>query len=325
MTKVEPRVRIGVAGVGSLGQHHVRILQELPEAELVGFYDVDPARSREIQDRFGVPAFDRLESLLNEVDALSCVVPTTAHFEVGRQTLEHDIHLFLEKPMTETVEEAETLIQIARQRGLKLQVGHVERFNPAFQAVYPMIQYPRFVEIHRLAPFAGRGLDVDVILDLMIHDLDLVLALIPSEPVAVDAVGVPVLTGRVDLANARIQFAGGERVNVTASRTSFEKMRKIRVFKEDLYASVDLLARDVELFLRHEGTVLPYFPPVDRRVEPLKEELRAFLQAILHDTAVPVSGEQGLRALRLAMWVREEVRRNLIQSGLLSQQGETPA
>ncbi len=311
------KLRVGVVGVGSLGQHHARILAQIPDAKLVGVYDVRPSRAEEIARRFRTRAYPSLEALLDEVDAVSCVVPTSAHYEVGKTILEAGRHLFMEKPITRTREEGEALVRLAQEKGVILQVGHVERFNPAFLAVRDRIRNPRFMEIRRLARYNPRGTDVDVILDLMIHDLDLVLWLVESQPVKVEALGVPVLTDKIDLANARITFDNGTLVDITASRTSMERTRKLRVFKENLYASVNLLARDVELYIRREdGTVLPYFPMVDRLQEPLRLELESFVRSVITQTPPEVSGEDGLRALELALWIRREAEAALERVGL---------
>ncbi len=310
-------LRMGVVGVGSLGQHHVRILSSMPEVELVGVYDLRRERAEEIARRYHTRAFPSLDALLNEVEAVSCVVTTSAHHEVGKKVLDAWCHLFMEKPITRTLEEGKELVELAESRGLVLQVGHVERFNPAFLAVKDRIRNPRFMEIRRLARYNPRGTDVDVILDLMIHDLDLVLWLVDAEPVKVEALGVPVLTQKIDLANARITFDNGTLVDVTASRTSMERTRKLRVFKENLYASVNLLARDVELYIRREdGTVLPYFPMVDRLQEPLRLELASFVRSVTAGSPPEVSGRDGLRALELALWIRKEARAALARIGI---------
>lgn len=310
-------LRVGVVGVGSLGQHHVRILSSLPGVKLVGIHDLRQNRAEEIARRYQTRAFSSLEELVDAVDAVSCVVTTSAHYEVGKVVLEAGRHLFMEKPITRTLEEGKSLVELAEQKGLILQVGHVERFNPAFLAVKDRIRNPRFMEIRRLARYNPRGTDVDVILDLMIHDLDLVLWLVEAEPVKVEALGVPVLTDKIDLANARITFDNGTLVDITASRTSMERTRKLRVFKENLYASVNLLARDVELYIRRDdGTVLPYFPMVDRLQEPLKLELQSFVESVKTGKPPVVSGRDGLRALKLALWIRKEARAALARIGL---------
>lgn len=313
------KLPIGVVGVGSLGQHHARILSQHPDATLVGVYDVRADRAQKIAERYGTRAYPSLDALLEDVEAISCVVPTSSHYDVGKIVIEAGKHLFMEKPITRTQEEGQRLVDLAREKGVVLQVGHVERFNPAFLAVRDRIRNPRFMEIRRLARYNPRGTDVDVILDLMIHDLDLVLWLVEAPPVKVEALGVPVLTEKIDLANARITFDNGILVDITASRTSMERTRKLRVFKENLYASVNLLARDVELYIRREdNTVLPYFPMVDRLQEPLRLELESFVHSVLNQTPPEVSGEDGLRALKLALWIRREAKATLERIGLHS-------
>jgi len=300
----ERPVRVGVIGVGALGQHHARVYASLPKARLVGVHDADPSRAREVVARHGGVVFDRVEALLAEVEAVSIAVPTVDHHRMARQALAADRDALLEKPMTTTLEEADDLIRLAADRRAVLQIGHIERFNPATDVLRATVRDPRFIEVHRLASFSARSLDVDVVLDLMIHDLDIVLALDGSEAVQIDAVGVPVLTPRVDIANARIRFASGLIANLTASRVSVDKVRKFRVFSPRTYVSVDFARREAQVArLRHGdggqpeiATELTSAPDQ----EPLRRQLAAFLEAVRTRIEPAVPGRDGRRALALA-------------------------
>ncbi|HEU0076878.1 MAG TPA: Gfo/Idh/MocA family oxidoreductase, partial [Longimicrobiaceae bacterium] len=242
-------VPVGVVGVGSLGFHHARILREVAGARLAGVFDADPARAARVGEELGVRVFPGLEELLEEVEAAVVAVPTTEHATVALAALERGIHLLIEKPIASTLEEADRIVAAAEAAGVLVATGHVERFNAALRACEPYLDVPRFVESHRLAPFAGRGTDVAVVLDLMIHDIDLVLSLVGTEVSSVRAVGVPILTPSVDIANARLEFADGAVANITASRVSMERTRKIRFFQNSGYISLDLAAGTGE-FLR---------------------------------------------------------------------------
>jgi predicted dehydrogenase len=301
---VTDRVRVGIVGVGSLGQHHARVYASLPEAELVGVHDIDAGRASAAVARFGGRAFSSLEEMLPAVDAVSVAVPTADHHAVSRSLLLAGKDVLVEKPMTITLDEADDLIRTAEQSGRVFQVGHIERFNPAIAVLGETAVRPRFIEVHRLGSFSPRSLDIDVVLDLMIHDLDIVLALDGSEVVQVDAVGVPVLTTRVDIANARLRFASGLIVNLTASRVSLEKVRKFRVFAPRTYVSIDLAAREARVHrlledpsgqpdIRIEHLVAP-------EREPLRLQLESFLEAVRRRSRPVVSGSDGRRALALA-------------------------
>ena len=296
--------RVGVVGVGSLGQHHARVLASLPEADLVGVFDRNPERAAVIAARHSCRAFPELETLIQAVDAVTVAVPTLDHASVASRVLEAGRHALVEKPMTATLAEADGLIALARERGVLLQAGHIERFNPALDVLRKNVLVPRFIEVHRLGEFSGRSLDIDVVLDLMIHDLDIVLSLDASEVVQVDAVGVPVLTPRVDIANARLRFASGLIANLTASRVSYEKVRKFRVFAPRTYVSLDFAARKGEIYRlvdRADGQ-----PDIQIEAasapeeEPLRRQLEAFLSSVREGRPAIVSGEDGRRTLALA-------------------------
>jgi len=290
-------------GVGALGQHHARVYADLAGATLAGIYDTDPSRAAEVATRHGVPAFGQLRELTDAADAISVAVPTVDHHRVTRALLEAGKDVLVEKPMTATLGEAEDLIGLASEKGAVLQVGHIERFNPAVDALRTAALQPRFIEVHRLSPFSPRSLDVDVVLDLMIHDLDIVLCLDGSGAVQVDAVGVPVLTSRVDIANARLRFASGLIANLTASRVSAEKVRKFRVFSPKTYISVDFAARSAQVYRLIQGKGGPEITTETTAApdeEPLRRQLAAFVAAVRERTAPVVTGADGLRALTLA-------------------------
>jgi predicted dehydrogenase len=280
-------VRIGVIGVGSLGFHHARLLKALPETELVGICDTDIERSRSVAEELGVGFSANLEDLLESVDAVTVAVPTQAHFDVATQALAHDCDLLIEKPVTSTVSEADELIRRAEERSRIIQVGHIERFNCAVRACEPYLDRPLFVESHRLAPFVPRGTDVPVVLDLMIHDIDLILSLVGEDVVDVRAVGVSVLSPSVDIANARLEFERGAVANITASRVSIQRQRKIRFFQPSGYIS-----------LRGDGE------------EPLRLELEAFVKAVRRESPVAVSAEEGRQALAVALEIVERIERH---------------
>ncbi len=300
-------IRLGIIGVGALGQHHARVYASLPSARLAGVYDVDPARAAEIAGRHGGRAFAHLRDMIAEVDAVSVAVPTVDHHRVARAFLEAGKDVLVEKPITTTLDEADDLIRLAAARGALLQVGHIERFNPAVEALRAHSHQPRFIEVHRLGSFSPRSLDIDVVLDLMIHDLDIVLSLDGSEPVQVDAVGVPVLTAKVDIANARLRFASGLIANLTASRVSAEKIRKFRVFFPRTYISVDFAARETQVYRLEDGIAGQPEIAIERtsspEEEPLKRQLDSFLQAVRDRTRPAVPGEDGRRALALAQTI----------------------
>lgn len=307
--------RIGVIGAGGLGVHHVRILRDLCGDRFAGFIDENPARAADVATQLGVETFGSLDAMLPLVDAVSIVVPTPAHYAVAQVALRAGKHVFIEKPFTQTLAEADELIGMADAAGLVLQVGHVERFNRAVRAAMPYIDGPRFIESDRLAPFNPRGSDVAVVLDLMIHDLDLVHTLVGVPVVDVQAMGVPVLTPQVDIANARLTFANGAVANITASRVSRERMRKLRLFQQSGYISLDLANGTGEYF-----RLRPDFDPrllarapraleefVERvelvapEGEPLALELAQFIGAILGANPVAVTGAEGRNALEAAL------------------------
>jgi predicted dehydrogenase len=297
-------LRVAVIGVGALGQHHARIYAQLPGVRLTGLFDLDRERAAEVAGRHGCAVLADLPAVLGAADAVSVAVPTVDHHRLCRTLLEAGKDVLVEKPITTTQEEAKDLIALAEARGAILQVGHIERFNPAVDVLRATVSHPRFIEVHRLGAFSPRSLDIDVVLDLMIHDLDILLSLDGSAPVQVDAVGVPVLTPRVDIANVRLRFASGLIANLTASRVSAEKVRKFRVFAPKTYISVDFARREAQVYRLTEGEdgrpdiqVEGSSAPDE---EPLRRQLEAFVAAVRDRSLPVVSGADGLKALELA-------------------------
>ncbi|HET8753987.1 MAG TPA: Gfo/Idh/MocA family oxidoreductase [Salinimicrobium sp.] len=311
-------LKAGVLGAGHLGKIHLRLIQESDKYELTGFYDVDEENGRKIEKEFGYKYFNDLDKLIEAVDVVDVVTPTLSHFEVGKKAIAAGKHLFIEKPITNTVEEAESLIKLARENNVKGQVGHVERFNPAFMAVASQIHNPMFIEAHRLAEFNPRGTDVPVVLDLMIHDIDAILSVVKSSVKNITASGVSVISDTPDIANARIEFENGCVANLTASRISLKNMRKLRFFQRDAYISVDFLEKKCEVVRMKDAPKVPGdFDMILQNAEGLKkqiyfdnptikpnnailDELESFADAIANDKTPVVSLENGTEALRVA-------------------------
>ena len=304
-------MRAAVIGVGHLGKHHARILASLPGISLAGVVDIDAARAAEIAAEYGTSAFDNARDIQG-LELAVIAAPTESHVEIALPLIEAGVHTLVEKPVAKTLAEADVLIAAATRSGVTLAVGHSERFNPAVTAARPYVSDPRFIEVHRLGTQIGRSLDIDVVLDLMIHDLDLILSLVPSEVDSVEAVGVPVLTPKVDIANARVRFANGCIANLTASRISRDQIRKIRFFQRERYVSIDTAAREVEMYqLAPQPGALPKIDGGKLTVpgdEPLKSELEDFVAAVREKRAPAVTGEQGRAALALAVRIVELMR-----------------
>ncbi len=316
-------LKAGVLGAGHLGKIHLKLLNQSSKYELVGFFDADTIASEKIVEEFGYQSFPSLEALIEACDVVDVVTPTIYHFEVAEKVIKAGKHLFIEKPITQTIAEAEELLELASQYNVKGQVGHVERFNPAFMAVREKFENPMFIEAHRLAEFNPRGTDVPVVLDLMIHDIDAILSVVDSEVKAVSASGVSVISETPDIANARIEFENGCVANLTASRISMKKMRKARFFQRDAYISVDFLEKKCEVVKMKDAPKEPddfamiltnaegvkkqiYFdnPEIDSN-NAILDELETFADAINNDTTPIVTLEQGTNALRVAMQVIE--------------------
>ena len=304
-------LRAAVVGVGHLGRHHARILASMPGVVLAGVVDINGPRAREIAALSGARAATDLPEMLDHVDLVSIATPTEVHREVAGVCLERGIPVLVEKPLARSVEECDAIIQAAAGSGAMLAVGHTERFNPAVMAARPAVDKPGFIEIHRLGTFPERSLDIDVVFDLMIHDLDLVLSIVSSPIEAIEAVGVPVLTDRADIANARIRFASGCVANITASRISRDRVRKIRFFQRDAYISIDCGAKEAEVYrLIHQKGGRPLIEggriPVAAS-EPLRNELEDFVAAVREGRQPAVGGADGRNAVRLAAQITERM------------------
>lgn len=300
----EHPLKVGVVGVGHLGRHHARILAGLPEVHLVAVADLDESRAQQVAQETGARAETEATRLLRTVDAVTVAVPTQAHEEVALPFLQAGVPVLVEKPIAASLVQADTMLDAARDSDTILAVGHSERHNPAIMAALPLVTDPRFVEVHRLATFSPRSLDVDVVFDVMIHDLDVVLAMVDAEPVSIEAVGVPVLSDRSDIANARIRFENGCIANLTASRISRDRVRKLRFFQQDAYISVDCAAQQVEAWhVSREAGRAPVIHGGAVEVpagEPLERELVDFVTAVRAGTVPGVDGPAGRRALALA-------------------------
>ena len=302
-----------MVGVGYLGRFHAQKYASLEDCRLVGVVDSQPETAARVAEELQVTAYGDYRSLLGKVDAVSVVTPTPTHFDIARAFVEHGAHVLVEKPMTETTAQAERLIAAARQYGRVLQVGHLERFNPAILAAEALLSRPRFIECHRLAPFKERGTEVNVVLDLMIHDIDLVQMIVGSPVASLDAIGTPVFSPEIDIANARLRFESGCVANVTASRVSFKTERKLRVFVDDAYLSIDLQQKILTVIRKRPGPVAEGQMPAQieeqsfDQGDALLAEIRAFVAAIRGEQRVLVSGEDGLRALRTAIDIAERV------------------
>lgn len=306
--------RIGVIGVGYLGRLHAQKLAGLSDIRFAGVYDADGDRGRSVAEEFSTSVFRSHRRLLDEVDAVTIAVPTTAHYRVAMDAMRKGVHVLLEKPVTSNLRQARALVREAEKRGLVFQVGHVERFNPAMLRAASLLAEPRFIECHRMGPFGVRGTDVDVVLDLMIHDIDLILSMVRSPVKRVSSVGVPVLTPNADIANARIDFADGCVANVTASRVSTRRMRKIRVFQEDAYISIDFLERSIQVLRRTFPQGRQGAPEISGEVieagqgDSLRDEIRAFVDRVRDGGRPLVSGREGLEALEVAFRIRKAMR-----------------
>ncbi len=318
-SSMDGRLRIAVIGVGALGQHHARILASIPGVQLVGVVDIRPERAQEIGAKYGVPAFTDARDVLGCVQAVSIAVPTISHVDVACPFVERGIGVLVEKPLAASVADADRLLHVADRHGAVVAAGHTERFNPAVAAALDRVSNPRFVEVHRLGVFPERSLDIDVIFDLMIHDLDVLRAAVGSEVVSIEAVGVNVLTFRTDIANARLRFASGCIANVTASRISRDRVRKARFFQKDSYISLDYAAQEVEVYrlapagsAGEEGVGDRDGWPVIQggrievpRAEPLQLELADFVDAVRMARAPRVTGRAGRETLALATRIAE--------------------
>ncbi len=329
------QLSVGVIGVGHLGSLHAKMYAQMQSAKLIGVFDLDKSRADKIASEYGTKAYSTIDALLAEVEAVSIATSTQAHYDVARNALERGIHCLIEKPITATIEQARELVDAAAAKSLKLQVGHIERFNPAILALEPYRLNPLFIESHRLAQFNPRGSDVAVVLDLMIHDIDLILSLVKSPVTRIDANGVAVISDTPDIANARIQFKSGCVANVTASRISQNKMRKMRLFQHDAYISLDFAQGLAEVFrLVDEDTpntkmtmrlgkidqgqhkrLIVYEQPEVKEVNALKYELEQFVESVQKNSEPPVTGLDGLQALEVAQEILHAIELQLMKIG----------
>ncbi len=309
------KVRVAVVGVGYLGRYHAEKYSRIENSELIGVIDIVPERARSVAEQFKTSYFTNYKDIFDRVDAVSIVVPTPDHFQVARDFIEAGIHVLLEKPMTKSLKEAKVLESMAKEKGVILQVGHLERFNPAVQAMLPLIRSPMFIEAHRLALYKERGTEVDVILDLMIHDIDIILHIVDSPLREIHASGVPVLTDLPDIANVRLRFENGCTANITASRISTKSMRKIRIFQPDSYLSVDYAGPEV-MVLRKVGAAdetgfpeIDYDKPTIHEYDALEKEIRSFLNAIVNERPPVVSATDGRKALEVALAISDQIKK----------------
>ncbi len=324
--------KIGVIGAGHLGKIHINCIKEISGYDLVGFYDVNPLVASDVHQKYNIPAFENFEELLEKVDVIDIVTPTVSHFEYAKKSLEAKKHVFIEKPIVTTLEEAKELMKISKNAGVQIQIGHVERFNPAFLATRSYINEPKFIEAHRLSYYNPRGTDVPVVLDLMIHDIDILLTIIDSPIKGIYANGVPVLTQNIDIANARIEFEDGSVANLTASRISMKKMRKMRLFQQDSYISMDFLNKQSEVIkiednikndtndnvfsfsiqLNNDNLKYVVVKKINLpEINAIKTELEKFLESIELGIKPEVTIDDGYKVLDVAYKIINEIQYNL--------------
>lgn len=320
-------MKIGVLGTGHLGKIHIKCIKLIPEYDFVAIYDPIQATREKVAKELDVIAYDSVEDLIDAVDVVDIVTPTTYHFELAKLAIEKGKHVFIEKPVTNTVEEAEILLQLAKENQVKVQVGHVERFNPALQAIENITLNPMFIEVHRLATFNPRGTDVSVVLDLMIHDLDIILHFVKSPVKSVHASGVSIVSSKPDIANVRLEFENGCVANVTSSRLSLKQMRKVRLFQKDAYISMDMLEKKTEVVRLHEqgdlseeqrenmmkldtqngSKFIELAMPETKPTNAIKQELDTFRKAILNDGTPTVTLKDGYEALKVAHLIMQDI------------------
>lgn len=316
---MKEKVKVGVIGVGHLGQSHARLLRQIQSADLVGVYDIDEKKSKTIANELNVRAFESLDQMIGDVDAASVVTPTSFHQEIARKLMDAGRHCFIEKPIASTVEEAAAICRLSKEKNVKVQIGHIERFNPAVLALSKVKLEPMFVESHRLAQFKPRALDVAVVLDLMVHDIDLILNFVKSPVINIDASGVGVISDTVDIANARLRFENGAVANLTSSRISQRQMRKMRLFQRDAYISLDFAEGIAEVYratspggnmptgmnlgiigVGESARAITYEQPEAPQVNSLKMELELFMKSIIDDQPTAVTAEEGMEVLKVA-------------------------
>ncbi len=301
------KINMAVVGVGHLGSRHLKVYSELSDkVNLIGICDVKEEETKGLADQYKVAFFKNYRDLIGKIDAVSICVPTVNHFEVAKVFLAGGVHTLIEKPITTTIKEAQQLILLAKKRNLKIQVGHVERFNSAFEAIKTLAKNPLFVECHRLNHFPNRSLDIGVVMDLMIHDIDIILGLVNAPVKDIQAVGVKVLTDKEDIANSRITFSNGCVCNLTASRVSDEVMRKIRIFLTDTYISLDYVKQEAFIYKKNGKLILKHALPIEKE-EPLKKELESFVDCVRENKQPVVSGLEGKEALKVALQIGQKI------------------
>ncbi len=317
-------LRVAVIGVGHLGRHHARIYASMPDISLVGVCDSNAERGQAIAAEYKTNYFADYKELIGQIDAVSLAVPTIDHHSIGCELLKNKIAVLVEKPIARTLAESDELIKLAQENNVCLQVGHLERFNPAVVAVSKIVTTPRFFETHRLSMFSPRSLDIDVVMDLMVHDLDIISWLVKSPVVNISAVGIPVISPKFDIANARLEFANGCIANITASRISNEKTRKLRLFQPNDYISLDYITQQAGVWSLRPSKEMPGQPKIEAGLlpvtpdEPLRAELAAFIQSVTNGETPKVTGEDGRNALALALQVSEKIAEHAKKVGLLS-------
>ncbi|MBW2249407.1 MAG: Gfo/Idh/MocA family oxidoreductase [Deltaproteobacteria bacterium] len=313
MKRSEKKLRVGVVGTGYLGKFHAEKYARMDDVDLVGIIDINKSQAEKIAKQYSVKAYTSHKDILDKVDAVSIVVPTPAHYKVSRDFLEHDVDVLIEKPMTTTLKEADTLIRLAEARGLIIQVGHLERFNPAVIALRDYVKKPMFIESHRLSTYKERAADVSVVLDLMIHDIDIISNFVRSKIKSIHAAGIPVISGHVDIANARLEFENGCVANVTASRISTRDERKIRLFQRDAYISVDFANREIAVVKqsnKNESSIIPGMEINNlcfTKGDALDDELKFFVKAVTKREAPEVTGKVGRDALKIALSIMQQI------------------
>ncbi len=318
MKKSKKKLRVGVVGTGYLGKFHAEKYARMDDVDLVGIADINKSQAEKIAEKYSVKAYTSHKDILDKVDAVSIVVPTPAHYKVSLDFLEHDVDVLIEKPMTTTLEEADKLIRIAEARGLIIQVGHLERFNPAVIALRDYVKKPMFIESHRLSTYKERAADVSVVLDLMIHDIDIISNFVRSKIKSIHAAGIPVISGHVDIANARLEFENGCVANVTASRISIRDERKIRLFQRDAYISVDFANREIAVVKqsnKNESSIIPGMEINNlcfTKGDALDDELKFFVKAVTKREAPEVTGKVGRDALKIALSIMQQIQNRSI-------------
>ena len=311
------KLRVGVVGIGHLGSRHLKVYSEMRgQVDLIGVCDIQKERTLKLAEHYHVPFYEDYRHLAGKIDAVNICVPTSLHHEVARFFLQNGTHVFIEKPITSTVEQAQELIDLAGQKERKLQVGHIERFNAAFQSIKHFTRNPLFIECHRLNKFPNRSLDIGVVMDLMIHDIDIVLGLISSPIRQIHAVGASILTPLEDIASVRIIFENGCVCNLTASRVSEDVMRKIRLFQENTYISLDYVAQEAYIYKKHDHQILKHSLPIEKE-EPLRKELEHFCECVREDKTPLISGVEAREALKVALEITQQIwdnRKNISSS-----------